>query len=61
MSSLFGSAKMKRPKMQETTDIQQIVEDKEERKKQERRRVPKGRSENILYGIQSVLKKRLGE
>jgi len=61
MSSLFGSDKMKTPKMQETTDIQQVVEDEEESKKRERRRIPKGRSENILYGIQSVLKKRLGE
>ncbi|HOM61807.1 MAG TPA: hypothetical protein PLP49_10300 [Anaerohalosphaeraceae bacterium] len=61
MSSLFGSDKMKTPKMQETTDIQQVVKDEEESKKRERRRIPKGRSENILYGIQSVLKKRLGE
>ena len=63
MSGMFS--KPKRPKMPNVEKVATVVmedEDEKEVKRRERRKLTEsGRAKNILYGLQSVLKQRLGE
>lgn len=50
------------PPIQETEEPQAVVEDETDVKRRQRRKLQTaGRSQNILAGIQTALKKRLGE
>lgn len=63
MGGLFSKpSSPKLPKVEETETPQTVTEDEYEVKKRARQRVQTaGRAQNILSGIESVLKKRLGE
>jgi len=61
MSGMFSKPKgPKLPKVEKVATV--VMEDEEEVKRRERRKFTEsGRAKNILYGLQSVLKQRLGE
>ena len=63
MSSVFGSVKPKLPPAQETIEpVTTIEEDAGDVRRRKRKRLSAGgRQSTILSGIQSALKKRLGE
>jgi len=62
MSSMFKKPKVETPKQVVAEEPAKVVEDEEDVKRRKRKAVEStGRSQNILSGIQTALKKRLGE
>lgn len=64
MSGVFSKPKSpKLPKQQIIEETQEVLVENEDeiKRKQERKLATKGRAENLLAGLQNVLKQRLGE
>lgn len=63
MSGAFSAPKNTKSQVpQQTEDVKTITEDEDEVKRRKRASLKnRGRAENILSGIQTALKKRLGE